>query len=262
MFNYYDNESIRKVVIAFGSLFNNIYVSRKNSSDVEQSRIRVPIGYGPKEKYIRRLEEESGITDTTKVQLTLPRLSFEIASIDYDPARHLNKLNKRYEQVAGENSKDIFMEVPYNIGFSLYLYTRTMDDNLQIIEQILPYFAPEFIVTLKLNDLDTKVDVPIVLNSTAIQEIYEGNFMERRLLASSLQFTAKTRLYPKVETSPITLSSTVNERQVLGDEFDITNSSFVRLVGATGTTGSTGATGPSGGTMGYVPGKVYYEESE
>jgi len=244
MFEYYNNESLRKSVIAFGSLFNGIYISRTNSDDTEVSRIRVPLSYGPKEKFLRRLEEQSGISDSTKVEITLPRMSYEIASIQYDPGRHLNKLNKRLRLVDGEdNTINSYQEVPYNIGFTLYVYARNMDDNLQIVEQVLPYFSPEFIVSLKLNNLDVILDVPIVLNNTAIQEVYEGNFMDRRLIASSMSFTAKTRVYSKLTNETPIMDSRINIDSFSGDDGDVANSNRESSVNATGGTGGTGDTG-------------------
>tara|TARA_R110002051_G_scaffold78836_1_gene142482 strand:- start:156 stop:902 length:747 start_codon:yes stop_codon:yes gene_type:complete len=238
MFNYYDNEALRKLVIAFGSLFNEVYITRSNSSNVETQRLRVPLTYGSKEKFIRKLDEQSGISDKTKVEITLPRLSFEMGSIDYDPSRHLNKLNKRITRVPGTNSSVSFQEVPYNVSFSLFAFTRTMDDNLQILEQIVPHFTPEFIVSLNLNLIDTKLDVPIVLSNVALQEQYEGNFLDRRIIASSFNFVCKSRLYSEIKEQPIVLASSIEMRNILGDTY--TNNELNTTIGATGNTGATG----------------------
>ena len=238
MFKYYDNESLRKLVIAFGSLFNELYVTRSNSSGTETQRLRVPLGYGSKEKFMRKLDEQSGISDKTKTEITLPRLSFEMASIDYDASRHLNKLNKRVSRTPGEHSFISFQEVPYNVSFSLFAYTRTMDDNLQILEQIVPQFTPEFIVSLNLNSIDTKLDVPIVLGNVALQEQYDGNFLDRRIIASSFSFTCKTRLYSEIKQQPIVLDSSIGLNNITGDTSDI--SELYTTVGSTGDTGATG----------------------
>mgnify|MGYP003115502485 FL=1 len=240
MFKFYDNESLRKLVIAFGSLFNEIYVSRTNSSGVESQRLRVPLTYGSKEKFIRKLDEQSGISDKSKVEVTLPRLSFEMSSIDYDPSRHLNKLNKRVSRVPGSNSSIAFQEVPYNISFSLFAFSRTMDDNLQILEQIVPQFAPEFIVSLNLNKIDTKLDVPITLSNVALQEQYEGNFLDRRVIASSFNFVCKSRLYSEIKdntgASPVQVITGVSLD--LGLEADTTagSNTVLTVLGATGDT--------------------------
>ena len=244
MFNYYDNQSLRKLVIAFGSIFNEIYVTRSNSSGTELQRLRVPLTYGSKEKFLRKLEEQSGISDESKVEITLPRLSFEISSIDYDPSRHLNKINKRVSRVAGTNTSISFQEVPYNISFSLFCFTRTMDDNLQILEQILPQFSPEFIVSLNLNKIDTKLDVPIALSNVALQEQYDGNFMDRRIIASSFNFSCKYRLYSEIKESPVIRGATLD----LGQISESGSEDLLSQIGATGNTGS---------DSGYVPGEYY-----
>ena len=189
---------------------------------------------------MRKLDEQSGISDKTKIEISLPRLSFEIGSIDYDPSRHLNKLNRRTSRVPGDNTTITFQEVPYNVGFSLYCYTRTMDDNLQILEQIVPQFSPEFTVSLNLNTIDTKVDVPIVLGGVAIQEQADGNFLDRRIIASSFNFTCKSRLYNEIKPSPITVSSSIELRNILGDTVDINE--LNSTIGATGHTGADGYT--------------------
>ena len=139
MFGHFYNESLRKLTVAFGSLFNEIYVERTNADGTSNSKIKVPLIYSSKEKFTQRLEQQSGISDETKIEVSLPRLGFEMTNIDYDPTRHLNKLNKRRYTVAGEPTQSVFQEVPYNVSFSLYLYSRSMDDNLQMIEQIIHY---------------------------------------------------------------------------------------------------------------------------
>lgn len=233
MFGHFYNESLRKLVVAFGSLFNDIYVARYNSDSSENSRIKVPLIYSSKEKFLQRLEQQSGISDETKLEVTLPRMGFDIASIDYDPTRHLNKLNKRYLRVAGSNEVESFQEVPYNVAFTLFAYTRNMDDNLQIVEQIVPYFSPEFIVTLNMNQIETKLDVPIVLGQVAMQETYDGNFMDRRIIASTFNFVCKTRLYSKIEGSTLVVNSSSTLNEIVGSD-DV--SDLVQTITATGST--------------------------
>ena len=166
-------------------------------------------------------------------------MGFEVSSIDYDPTRHLNKTIER-----SNTTSSTFQEVPYNVGFSLYAFTRTMTDNLQIIEQIAPYFNPEFMVTLKLNEIDTDLDVPIVLSNIGIQEDYEGNFLDRRLIASSLNFVCKTRLYSKIQTSPVIAGITVD----------------LNILGDAGNTANLGTIGVTGSTLDYVAGKAKFNE--
>jgi hypothetical protein len=190
--NTYYNESIRKMVTAFGALFNSIYVLRKNDSKDIIEKIRVPLVYGPKEKFIYRIKSEAQITDNTHVQITLPMIGFDMTSILYDTNRKLNRMNKR---IVGDRST--YSEVPYNINFGLYVFTRNIDDNLQIVEQILPYFSPEFMVTINIDNLYPAVDIPIVLNSVAMNEDYEGSFETRRSVTSLFDFTMKGYVYNK-----------------------------------------------------------------
>ena len=190
--NTYYNESIRKMVTAFGALFNSIYIIRKNDSNQISEKIRVPLIYGPKEKFIYRIKTEAQISDNTHVQITLPVIGFDMTSILYDTNRKINRLNRR---IVGDRST--YSEVPYNINFGLYVFTRNIDDNLQIVEQILPYFAPEFMVTINVDSLYPSVDIPIVLNSVAMNEDYEGSFETRRSVTSLFDFTMKGFVYNK-----------------------------------------------------------------
>jgi hypothetical protein len=191
------NESIRKIVIAFGSLFESVYVTRFEEDGSEQQKIRVPLSYGSKEKFIWKLTQESSLSKNSRVQIVLPKLGFEITTMIYDPSRKLNRLTQRAEVVSGALKK-VYAEVPYNINFSLYAFTRNMDDMLQIIEQILPYFAPDYTVTIKMNDVHDSVDIPFILNSVNLNEDYEGTFENRRALISTFDFTCKSYIYPNI----------------------------------------------------------------
>ena len=158
-------------------------------------KVRVPISYAPKEKFIARLNEGGSILeDKTKVKAILPRLGFDITGVNYDPTRTINKLKKMKKQ-DGALTTSAFNEVPYNISFGLYSFTSSIDENLQIIEQITPFFAPEFIVSINMNDAHEKVDVPIVLSNINIQEEYEGNFATRRFISTTFEFLAKSYMY-------------------------------------------------------------------
>lgn len=190
--NTYYNESIRKMVTAFGALFNSIYINRRNETKEVLERIRVPLVYGPKEKFIYRIKSDSGISDNPHVQITLPIIGFDMTSILYDTGRKINRMTKR---IVGDRSS--YSEVPYNINFGLYVFTRNIDDNLQIVEQILPYFAPELMVTINVDELYPAVDIPVVLNSVAMNEDYEGTFETRRSVTSMFDFTMKGYVYNK-----------------------------------------------------------------
>jgi hypothetical protein len=211
MFTQFYNESIRRMVIGFGSLFNDIRVIRKNVDGTTKETIRVPVAYGPKEKFIRRINESSSISDGSRVQITLPQLGFDITGFNYDNTRKTNKLRTRsYTPSDGLSSSWNYNEVPYNVSFGLYVFARNHDDNLQIVEQILPYFTPEFIVTLKINDINNKIDVPIVLNSVNTTEEYEGDFDTRRNITTTFDFSAKTYIYGPAKSSKIILQSEID----------------------------------------------------
>ena len=200
MFEYFYNQTLRKLTLAFGGLFDEIYVS-KDTSDGKIERTRVPLTYSGKEKFIRRINEASSISSSVKIETLLPKMAFEMTTLQYDPTRKINKINKKFKSslVNGETyTQQAYSEVPYNVQFSLYCFTRTVDDNLQIMEQILPYFSPEFIVTLKMNEVDTNVDVPIILNTTNMTEQYEGDMTTRRSVVSSFSFTAKAHIFSRI----------------------------------------------------------------
>ena len=203
------HSSVRKLVIAFGSLFNDVRIARFNSDGSVKETIRLPISYGPKEKFLRRLNEPSSISDGTKVEITLPRLSFEITGINYDASRKRNTMQKKVMGVSGDNNlrKFNFAEVPYNVDFSLSAMVRNTDDGLQIIEQILPYFTPEFNITININDLNQKQDIPIILTGLDTQEDFEGDFDARRSITYTLSFTAKTYMYGEGRTSGVILKT-------------------------------------------------------
>jgi hypothetical protein len=206
MFRYYYHGSIRKLVVAFGSLFNEIYISRKEADGTEQKKIKVPISYGPKEKFVRKIKELDEADPARKsFENILPRMSFEISSMVYDTNRKLNSHNKVYS-VRDENDGTIsyaYSEVPYNIEFTLNIMNRNIDDGYQIIEQILPYFTPDFTISMNFTELDRKMDVPVILSSVNSVEDYEGDLNERRLITHSLIFQTKSYIFGPIRTSGV-----------------------------------------------------------
>jgi|TARA_R100000152_G_C6722053_1_gene147903 hypothetical protein len=244
MFSTFYNESMRKLVIGFGSLFNNLNVRYFDSSGTETQKVRIPLSYSPKEKFIARLNEGGSILeDKTKVKAILPRLGFDITGINYDPTRTINKLKKMRKR-DGLTTSSMFNEVPYNISFGLYAFTSSIDENLQVIEQILPYFSPEFIVSINMNSVHDKVDVPIVLSNINIQEEYEGNFLNRRFISTTFEFLAKSYVYGPITsaTGGIITAITGDFYQSLDDTFN-DESAVVASFGATGDL-ITGLSGP------------------
>tara|TARA_R100000231_G_scaffold135878_2_gene110674 strand:+ start:1317 stop:2081 length:765 start_codon:yes stop_codon:yes gene_type:complete len=244
MFSTFYNESLRKIVIGFGSLFNNLNVRYFDSSGTETQKVRIPLTYSPKEKFIARLNEGGSILeDKTKVKAILPRLGFDITGINYDPTRTINKLKKMRKR-NGLTTSSMFNEVPYNISFGLYSFTSSIDENLQVIEQILPFFSPEFVVSINMNSVHDKVDVPIVLSNINIQEEYEGNFLNRRFISTTFEFLAKSYVYGPITsaTGGIITAITGDFYQSLDDTFD-DESAVVASFGATGDL-ITGLSGP------------------
>jgi len=194
-YNY--NQIFRKTIVAFGTLFNNIEIRR--SDEV----MKVPLAYGPKQKFLARLDQNPDPTNK-RVQITLPRLSFEINSVNYDATRKVSPTQKIKFKKDVDETKTAFMPVPYNIGFELAIISKNQDDGLQIIEQILPYFQPHYNLSVKLQTTigETK-DVPVVLQNIDYEDDYEGDFAQRRAIIYTLQFTAKTYLYGPVTDAKV-----------------------------------------------------------
>ena len=203
------NESLRKTVIAFGSLFNDIYITRKDSTGAAIQTLKVPLAYGPKQKFIIRLEADPGLDRA--VAITLPILGFEISGLEYDPSRKLNRIIKQRKVSNTEDKKlkqmqSQYSPVPYNLNFELFCMAKNSDDGIQIVEQIIPFFQPEYTISLKeVPEMDIVRDVPMVLNSTNYEDTYAGDFTERRAIIYTFNFTAKAYVYGPVSTSkPIT----------------------------------------------------------
>ena len=198
---YYYHEIIRKTIISFGTLFNDLNIKHKDSSGGVVSQLKVPLAYGPTQKFLARLEQQANLDKP--VQITMPRMSFEMTSIAYDSTRK-SGITQTFKAVDGNsNMKKVFMPVPYNIGFELSILSKLNDDALQIVEQILPYFQPSFNITVDLvESIGEKRDIPVVLNSVNFQDDYEGDFSTRRALIYTLRFTAKTYLFGPVAENP------------------------------------------------------------
>ena len=195
MFEYFYNEILKKTIVSFGTLFNNIQIQSKDSNGNNFSVIKVPLAYGPIQKFLARVEQQPDLN--TPFQITLPRMSFEFVGLSYDTSRKLNQTQSFFAK-SSENSdvKKVYMPVPYNMEFELNIMTKINDDMLQIIEQILPYFQPSYTLTVNLLDtLGEKKDIPVVLNSISMSDDYEGNYTTRRALIYTLRFTAKTYLF-------------------------------------------------------------------
>jgi len=196
---YYYHEILRKTIIAFGTIFNDIHIRHRDGAGKETSDMRVPLAYGPMQKFLARLEQQADLNRAT--QITLPRMSFETTNIAYDATRK-GGITQTFKASDGSKLRKVFMPVPYNLSFELNILVKLNDDALQIIEQILPYFQPSFNVTIDLiSVIGEKRDVPIVLDNISFQDDYEGDFTTRRALIYTLNFTAKTYLFGPVSDS-------------------------------------------------------------
>ena len=196
---YYYHEIMRKTIVSFGTLFNQLYIRHDDAAGNTYSELKVPLAYGPAQKFLARLEQQADLNKP--VQTTLPRMSFEMTSVNYDSTRKVG-VTQTFKASDGTNMKKVYMPVPYNVGFELNILTKLNDDALQIVEQILPYFQPSFNLTVDLvKSIGEKRDIPIVLDSINFQDDYEGDFSTRRALIYTLNFTAKTYLFGPVAES-------------------------------------------------------------
>ena len=219
---YFYHEIIRKTIIGFGTLFNEIYIKHKQKDGTILEEIKVGLSYGPKQKYLAKIEEQSKLTKA--VAINLPRMAFEMVSLEYDPTRKTGITQTFKECDSAGNVKKVYMPVPYNIGFELSILSKLNDDALQIVEQILPNFQPSLNITINLIDsIGEKRDIPVTLNSVDFQDDYEGDFTSRRALIYTLRFTAKTYLFGPVADNPEGLI-----RKVIVDNYADTNTATAK----------------------------------
>jgi hypothetical protein len=193
--NYFYHEILRKTIVAFGTLFNNIKIKHKDSAGDDFSIITVPISYGPVQKFLARIEQ---VPDLKKrAAITLPRMSFEMTGISYDSSRKSSTMQtfRSVDKESGKITKN-FLPVPYNVNIRLSIMAKLNEDALQVVEQILPYFQPHFNLTIDLvSSIGEQRDIPMVLENITMDDQYEGDFTTRRILIYSLDFTAKTYLF-------------------------------------------------------------------
>jgi len=193
---HFYHQTSRKMVVAFGTLFNALEVQRTDSSDDVTEVLKVPLSYGPKEKMLTRISADPNLNP--KVALTVPRMGFELTSLTYDNARKLNTMSRNVKR-GTTGLKKQFNPVPYNWEFSLFIFVKNAEDGTQILEQILPFFTPEFTISLTLiSSMGITHDIPLVLNSVTSEDTYEGDFASRRSIIWTLSFTMKGYLYPNI----------------------------------------------------------------
>ena len=218
MFEYFYNEILRRTIIGFGTLFNNLTIKATNASDNVVSVTKVPLAYGPTQKFLARLEQSPDLNKSTA--MTLPRMSFEFTGLTYDPSRKVTTTQTFVvkDPNTGEETKKGFMPVPYNMQFELAIMCKLNDDALQIVEQILPFFQPAYNLSVELvEDIKEKRDVPVVLENITMEDDYTGDFKERRVLLYTLRFTAKTYMYGPVSSATRDIIKVAKVSYISGD---------------------------------------------
>jgi hypothetical protein len=205
--SYFYHERIRKSVAIFGRLFNNIYVIRKNSSGGVLNQLKVPLAYAPRAKYLERIRENNSLENNTTVAIKLPRMSFEITDISYDLSRQLAKVgNFNTKGSSLEKRQKFYSPVPYNLGFSLSIYAKSQDDALQILEQIIPSFNPQYTLSIyPFKDIypDFVEDVPIAITGVTFSDDYESQLEVRRTIIYTITFEMKVQFYGNIENKNI-----------------------------------------------------------
>lgn len=214
--SHFYHERIRKSVAMFGTLFNNLYVIRKDSAGKTLNQQKVPLSYSPKDKFLERLKQNPDVINDTQIAVKLPRMSFEIVSMGYDPTRQLSKVNSTSQGVEGSSRRtQLFTGVPYNVQFQLNVYARSQDDALQVVEQILPFFTPQYTLSVKplASYSDVKEDVPVTLSGITFLDDYEGALEDRRTIIYTLDFDMKINFYQDTASRSII-------RTAIGNIFD------------------------------------------
>jgi len=205
--------TLRKYVVVFGNMFNGIYVQRFNQNDERIQTLKVPIAYGPKEKFLVRLSQDPNFDQD--IAISLPRIGFEMTGINYASDRKLPSAHKnvKISRTDNTNVTTQYRPVPYNIQFQMSVFVKNADDGTQILEQILPYFQPEWTNNINLiPDMDLVYDVPCILNDVSVEDTYEGDFSTRRSLIWNLGFTMKGYIFGPISTTGIIRRSVVNYR--------------------------------------------------
>ena len=200
----------RKAIVAFGVMFNNLAVRRKNSAGQVTQTIRVPLAYAPKNKMLTRINRLP-TPENPQVEIVVPRMSFEVIAFEYDGARKINLYNQQKTIINQTQAKRIFGPTPYNLTVNLYAYVKNQEDGLQIFEQIVPAFNPDFNVTVTyVPELGIKHDLPMILNSVTYDDQYEGAVQDHRMIIWTYTFTLKLYYYCPVETQDVIIQAIVN----------------------------------------------------
>jgi len=207
--DFFSHRTIRKVVVAFGTMFNDLIVTRATSAVVNKEKFKVPLSYGAKEKYLTLITSDPTLTKS--IAITVPRISFNLDSLSYDPTRKQMSTIRNFSANTSTAVKTQFAPVPYNFEFSLSIYVRNTEDGTQILEQILPFFTPDFTVTVDfIPPMDQKYDLPIILNSVTSSVDYEGDMSTTRTIMWDLSFTVKGYIWPPIKSGEIIRQANTN----------------------------------------------------
>lgn len=202
--------TIRKAIVAFGNMFNNITIERKDAAGNVVQLQRVPLAYSPQQKFLAKIKQQPNV-DNTNFQVILPRMGFEMVSLDYDPNRKISPMQQSRTINSSTSASAQYAPTPYNINVLLYIYAKNQDDGLQIIEQILPYFNPDYNLTIHaIPELSINNDLPIILNSIGFVDDYEGDMTTRRAIMWTLSFVMKLNFYGPVSKQGIINRVTTN----------------------------------------------------
>jgi hypothetical protein len=213
----WSHNTIRKYIILFGTLFDNMYINRENSAGATVQTLKIPLSYGPKDKYLARIDMDVGRNSSAlnqPIATVLPRMAFEMVTMSYAPDRKMNTINKIHKVTTDNDQMQYqYAPVPYDFTFQLYIMVKNAEDGTKIIEQILPYFTPEWTATVNLmSDINGKYDIPIIFNDISTEDTYEGEFTQRRALIHTLTFTVKGYLFGPTRKGEIVKDIDVNIR--------------------------------------------------
>lgn len=202
--NIFYHNTIRKTVVAFGTIFNNIHIERRASDNTVAQTLKVPLSYGPKQKFLMRIRQQPNLSSAGKIEVSVPRMGFEITSIQYDAARKLAPTSKMKYVTSPTTMNSQYNPAPWNMNLSLHVLVKNQDDGLQILEQILPFFNPEYVVTVNdIPSMNMKHHLPIEIRNVSYDDVFEGDFNERTSIVWTLDFVAKINLYGPVYDSGV-----------------------------------------------------------
>ena len=206
---FFSHRTIRKVVVAFGTMFNDLIVTRTTQSGTQKEHFKVPLSYGAKEKYLTRITSDPTLTKS--IAALIPRISFNLDGLSYDPTRKQMSTLQNFSANTSTSLKTQYAPIPYNYEFSLSIYVRNTEDGTQILEQILPFFTPDFTVTVDfIPGMDQKYDLPVILNSVTSTVDYEGDMLSTRLVMWDLSFTVKGFIWPPIKSGEVIRQANTN----------------------------------------------------